>query len=50
MATMLLTGMTASAWRLSGIEAMTGIHFLIPGLLFSFLIMFILNKKSEVTS
>jgi SSS family solute:Na+ symporter len=43
-ATMVLTGIASGAWRLSGIESMTGIHFLIPALVFSFMIMFILNS------
>uniref|UniRef100_A0A7C4JQV0 Uncharacterized protein n=1 Tax=Thermodesulfobacterium geofontis TaxID=1295609 RepID=A0A7C4JQV0_9BACT len=43
--TMVFTGITAVAWRLSGIESLTGVHFLIPALVFSFLIMFVLCKS-----
>lgn len=46
-ATMVLTGIASGAWRLLGIESMTGIHFLIPGLAFSLLIMFIFNSPPQ---
>jgi len=46
-AAMVLTGIAASAWRLLGIESITEIHFLIPALAFSFLIMFILDLPSR---
>ena len=47
MATMVLTGIAAGAWRLLGIESMTGIHFLVPGLVFSFLIMLVFHSPSQ---
>ena len=43
--TMVFTGITAIVWRLSGMEFLTGVHFLIPALVFSFLIMFIICKS-----
>ncbi|MEW6162749.1 MAG: hypothetical protein AB1606_05505 [Nitrospirota bacterium] len=47
-ATMVLTGIIASAWRVSGIESVTGVHFLIPALVFSFLTMFVLCSSRRV--
>ena len=46
-ATMVLTGTASGAWRLLGIESMTGVHFLVPALVFSFLIMSILKSPSQ---
>lgn len=46
--TMILTGIMASIWRVSGIESVTGVHFLIPALVFSFLTMFILCSCRKV--
>jgi len=39
---MVFTGITTIAWRFSGMESVTGVHFLIPALVFSFLVMFVL--------
>ena len=43
--TMVFTGITAIVWRLSGMESLTGVHFLIPALVLSFLIMLIICKS-----
>ncbi|GEM_PF-2478170 len=46
--TMVFTSITAIAWRFLEIESIIGAHFLIPALVFSFLVMFILCRCGRI--